>query len=558
MIFLQDALYTIYEAAIREASIRTVKRIQAASLRVAILLGFLGVFLHAAPAQTDPLKGAQAADPDHPTISVTARLVVLDIVVTDPQGKPVPGLTQDDFIILQDGKPQKTHNFEGWNSHSPAAATPTTDIFGRQDWGDDVPLTIFVLDELNTPLDEKSFAVENLRNYLRHQPALLASPAMLVTVNYTGINTLSTYTRDRDTLLHALDRRPPALPANRTDLELAASSFAMLRQIALASEGMHTHKSIIWLGRGFPALDPDDFDDPANLVLKKAIQDTVDLLVAARITLYQVDPITTDARTGMSNMDMTIGVGGGISSHMASTGTLDLLDPTYSFNRFVLATGGQLYFGSNDLDRFIADGENRTTDFYTLSYVPPGVVDESVYHTISVQMRNPSLHAETRQGFYSLQPTATEPSLHDLGFDLKLASTGAMTYSSVAARISGIKAARTPGKIAVSFSVEDRSLQWTTRPAGGDTARLTVLLVSLDKDRNIQSSIASTLDIAVKNSTEVATGQLQTVKEIGVTPKTCSVRLVVRDSSGRIGTADIAAADIARSTHNAASRCDLH
>lgn len=538
--------------------IRTAKYIAKISFpRLAMFLAVLCASLNPATAQTLPSPDGQAASPNHPSISVTSRLVVLDVVVTDSTGKIVPHLTKDDFTILQDEQPQRIHSFETWTDRSNTATSPTTDSYGRQDWGDGMPLTIFVLDEMNTPFDEKSFAVENLRSYLRRQPALLASPAMLVTINYTGLNTLSTYTRDRDALLHAIDRRPPTLPAASSRLELVSASFAMLRQIATAAEGIHTHKSIIWLGRGFPALDPADFDDASNLILKKAIQDTVNLLIASRVTLYQVDPITTDARTAVVDINALMAAGGSIDSHITSNGTLDLLDQNFSLNRFVIATGGQLYYGLNDLDNFIADGEQRSVEFYTLSYTPPASADEDIYHSINIQMRNPTWHVSTRQGFYSSQQTPPEPSLRNLGFDLKLASTSAMSYSSVATRIAGAKAAKSSGKLAVSFSVKDSTLQWTPRDMGGDSAKIIVLLVALDKNRDIQSSIATNLNLIVKSSGNVSTDTLETQDEIAVNNKTCSVRLIIRDSSGRIGTADFNHAALAAiPSIKTASKCD--
>jgi len=471
------------------------------------------------------------------TLSVTSRLVVLDVVVTDADGKPVTGLNRDDFLVVQDGVEQKIRDFESPADRPVAANVPTLDKYGRQDWGRGVPLTIFLLDELNTPFDEKAYSVENLRRYLLAQPEMLKSPAMLATVNYTGLNTLAGYTRDRNALLHALDKRPPALPAATTGLELAAQTFAMLRQIAMSAEGMHTHINLVWLGRGFPAMDPNDFSDPDAAVLKKAIEDTANLLLTARITLYQVNPITVDDRMATANLDVAMSSGMGLTSAVASTASLDMLDQVFGFGAFVAATGGEMFYGRNDLDRFIADSDVRGRDFYTLTYVPPEGFGGTAFHSIRVVPKNPALHITARNGFYPEEAQPAEPNLKDLGFDLKLAATGAMQYGAVGVRI--LSTTKQPGKLAIKFSVEDRSLSWTPRTDGSEAAKVTVLLVSLDKGNEIETSSASTLHIAAKNAQDTVTGHLDTEQDVKLDGKSRSVRLIVRDESGKIGTADV-------------------
>ncbi len=46
------------------------------------------------------------------TIHVESRLVNVALNVVDEQGAPVGGLTVDDFIVTEDGKPQKIAVFE--------------------------------------------------------------------------------------------------------------------------------------------------------------------------------------------------------------------------------------------------------------------------------------------------------------------------------------------------------------------------------------------------------------------------------------------------------------
>ena len=42
---------------------------------------------------------------------IEVRVTNVDVIVTDRSGKPIPGLTKDDFIVLEDGRPQPITNF---------------------------------------------------------------------------------------------------------------------------------------------------------------------------------------------------------------------------------------------------------------------------------------------------------------------------------------------------------------------------------------------------------------------------------------------------------------
>ena len=55
--------------------------------------------------------------------SIEVRVVNLDVVVTDRDGKPVPGLTAKDFEILEDKRPQTITNFYEVRGGAPAATT---------------------------------------------------------------------------------------------------------------------------------------------------------------------------------------------------------------------------------------------------------------------------------------------------------------------------------------------------------------------------------------------------------------------------------------------------
>ena len=86
----------------------------------------------AAAAQTDdqpaPLVAPQSVDLPQdasqtsvPTLHVTSREVIVDVEVTDANGKPVHGLKQSDFSIEENGKPQPIRSFEEFGNNPDAS-----------------------------------------------------------------------------------------------------------------------------------------------------------------------------------------------------------------------------------------------------------------------------------------------------------------------------------------------------------------------------------------------------------------------------------------------------
>ena len=114
---------------------------------------------------------AQQASPNVPTIRVTSRLVFLDVTVLDKKGRPVvKGLTKDDFTITDNKKPQRIFSFEAPDVHVVDANTRDDGRAGK------APVTIFVLDLLNSSFEDFGYIRFMVRRYLAEQPAQLSSP----------------------------------------------------------------------------------------------------------------------------------------------------------------------------------------------------------------------------------------------------------------------------------------------------------------------------------------------------------------------------------------------
>ena len=69
---------------------------------------------------------AAAPAPPPPTFPTKVELVTVDVIVVDDKGVPVPGLTRDDFVIEEDGRPQPIVSFEAVVAEAPAETPSTT------------------------------------------------------------------------------------------------------------------------------------------------------------------------------------------------------------------------------------------------------------------------------------------------------------------------------------------------------------------------------------------------------------------------------------------------
>src|SRR4051794_18442075 len=59
-----------------------------------------------------PLLAQDAVPDSGATLRLNSRAVLVDVIVTDRDGKPVTGLTKDSFRLTEEGRPQSVSYFE--------------------------------------------------------------------------------------------------------------------------------------------------------------------------------------------------------------------------------------------------------------------------------------------------------------------------------------------------------------------------------------------------------------------------------------------------------------
>ncbi len=98
-------------------------------------------------------------------------MVFLDVTVLDKKGHPVvSGLTQDDFTITEGKQPQRIFSFEAPQTHALGSNAADSNPEGK------APITILVLDLLNSNFEDFAYIRYEVQRFLMSQPAQLASP----------------------------------------------------------------------------------------------------------------------------------------------------------------------------------------------------------------------------------------------------------------------------------------------------------------------------------------------------------------------------------------------
>jgi VWFA-related protein len=480
-----------------------------------------------------PLCRSVSAQEVPSTLKVQSQLVTLDVVVTDKAGHLVTNLTRDDFTVSENGAPQDIRNFDAPHQVDTIPVVAPKDKFGREDWGN-APLTMIVIDEMDTPFEETAYSRQEVDRYLKSQPSLLKQPTILLWLNDSGIHPVTSFSRDRDDLIKAIDSHKASMASkfNRgAVVEQLSASLSAIQQLALFSRGSKGDKQIIWVGRSFPGIDGTVLDKKQLEFMNKAISSTMDLLMQSRTTIYVIDPTVNAAPPPQFIND----VGG--PDTLTPYSPTDPFAAGFNFMSFVEQTGGKYFFGRNDLNNEIEDSISRNTNFYTLTYVPTDPIQDGKYRKIDIRMKDPKLIVQSKQGYYPSPPDQTMVAAKDLQFDLHEAIVSGMTYNGVGLRLQSCQLG-SQGIATCQVAVDNNSLVEESGPDDSERASIVAVISALDKNSVLIANSVSKFTLKLP-SQPAATSYTNLPLRLAVPPNTKTVRVAIRDISGRIGTTDL-------------------
>jgi VWFA-related protein len=136
-------------------------------------------------------------------------MVLVDVVVTDKQGKAVNGLHADDFVVEENGKVQKIASLSTPAETAPAAPALPPGIYSNkpQYRSTGTPITVMLLDALNTPFTDQAYARRQMLAFVREN--FKPSDRMSLFALTGSLSVLQDFTSDPQVLYTALQRYKP-------------------------------------------------------------------------------------------------------------------------------------------------------------------------------------------------------------------------------------------------------------------------------------------------------------------------------------------------------------
>lgn len=552
-------------------------------IAVLILIFFLCPF--AAPAQSD------AAAPD---MRITSRIVYVDVVVRDSAGRIVRGLTEKDFRIAEDGKPQTISYFTD-HTHD---ALPPTALPGKQMQFSNIEqagnsVNIILFDFYNTASQDQLYARRKMIQFLEqlppgHQTALFVLGTRLKMLqSFTGSTdrliaaakamqlesstTQTTGTRQQETdfasaFAAAVGRSASGLNPVASGNALEAGddmqrandvTMLALQELALSVSGYPGRKNLYWLADSFPvyggpALEIYDMASAVSSSTGMAVAGSLAPTVVNTQDAAEANRAIADAQIAVYPILLTGVDASGVGAEgRAATSTADLFTMRQQLHEMMdnLAdtTGGRAFYGTNDFAGALRDGFEDGSNYYSLAYEPKNMKWNGDFRKIKVQLNEHGYTLTYRQG-YLAHPDALDKV--NVAAELNAAlQPSAPEATRLQLRTSVVPPdAKTP-YLLVDTTVDPAGIEFTTDANGVRHGRLLVLLVALDdhpsgkpgaQDDPPQTSGSLHLDFTPEQYAAILKSGIRFGLKLPLKPGSYELRLGISDMNNhRVGTLDM-------------------
>ncbi len=547
-------------------------------------LALMLVVLMAASGQQPPARVAPPIPANAPgtnaqpegavaTFSTATNLVTEEVTVVDKNGKSVEGLKPEDFIVTEDGVPQKVTFLQYQNipddvgpglqtrPDTPSVVAPL-DKLTRTEIAPEAPgeiahrdrrLLVIYLDMTSMPQADQLRALSFTEKFIRTQ----MSPADLMCImKYDGasVAVLSDFTDDRDKLESIIETivvgEGQGFGETSTDAASADNGaqfgqddsefniFTTDRQLAALQTAakmlgtLNEKKVMVVFASG---INLNGVDNQAQL---HATENTA---IKANVSFWPVDARGLVAMPPMGDASMRTAGGNGMFSGQtmaAFTGRLQSTQDTL----WTLAsdTGGKALLDNNDLGRGIINAEKSIGSYYILGYNTSNSNLDGKFRKVSIKSTNTALTAKDyRQGYYGnkvwnkFNTADKERQLEDA-----LMAPDPMTEITISMELDYFNINRAEYQVPMMVKIPGRELVLAKR-GGAETTVIDVIGEVKDDFGTTVSNIREKIPIKVSDSTaaELARRPIEYTDMFTLLPGGYTIKFLARDNeTGRIGT----------------------
>lgn len=539
---------------------------------------------------------AQAPTPSEvppPTIRVSTHLVLVDVVVTDKQGKAVTGLHPEDFVVEENGKQQKIATFAtpAENSGAPPALPPGIYTNRAQYRSPGGPITVMLLDAINTPFKDQAYARLQMLKFARDN---FKPGERMAVLTLTGrLNVLQDFTSDPQILYTALHNfrplvnqytpasgTPPSGPAGAIDPAVTPDSDAatsgglgpqISQQIAAAQAqlqafsdvaegyaqeqrviltlnalnslgrilgGMPGRKSIIWVTGDMPlSLIPEDrtvttaelAEDLPSQLTRRVDQHASGNYAATARSLHAEEIRETAARLASSQIAIYPVDARGLT---LSTDT----DAQEAMREMARETGGRAYVNQNEIKIGVERAFQDQTAAYTIGYYPENKKYDGKYRNIKVKVKRDGIDVQNRRGYFAIDPTQVKG--YNPEQEVAQATTDVVPSTMVTFTARIVPASANKGKVGLDFLV-DASTVSAEDSGGNKKVSVAFYATSFSPDGKMSASLSKKVDQAFDDKTyqQILQHGLLLHMDMDAPPPNSRVHLAVQDGrTGLVGT----------------------
>jgi VWFA-related protein len=317
------------------------------------------------------------------------REIILDVQVTDRSGRPVTGLKQQDFTVLDGRDPEKILSFEDVSGGTASSSASSAEI-------------VLVVDAVNTSFQTITYSRDQIRQFLLRNNGQLAHPVSLVVFSDAGTKVENGSSRDGQALAALYDQYQTGLRSiTRAQgfygaTERYEMSLKALTLLATYEAKQPGRKLMLWFSPGWPLLSGPNIqltgDDERRIF--NSIVETSTLLRRAQVTVYAIDPLGL-ADAGGTRISYYKEFLKGVSSPRRAV-PADL-----GLEVLAVQTGGRVLNATNDITDAIRSCAADADAFYVLSFSARPADQANEYHSLAVTVDKPGMTVRTRTGYYA-------------------------------------------------------------------------------------------------------------------------------------------------------------